>query len=72
MRFARLSLLTLGFTILLAGLVPRLCAAQSAPAPTATPTAQSQPAPDQAAAQAWVRDNAQKYRIQRFVAGDAK
>jgi hypothetical protein len=26
----------------------------------------------QAAAQAWVRDNAQKYRIQRFVAADAK
>jgi Zn-dependent protease with chaperone function len=53
MIFARRTLLTLGFTILLAGLAPRLCAAQPASAPTATPTAQSQPAPAQPAAQAY-------------------
>ena len=51
MTFARRTLLTLGFTILLAGLAPRLCFAQSAPAPTATPTAQ--PAPAQPATQAY-------------------
>ncbi len=44
MTFARRTLLTLGFTILLAGLAPRLCQAQPAPAPIAAPTAQSQPA----------------------------
>ncbi|MGA2634758.1 MAG: M48 family metallopeptidase [Terracidiphilus sp.] len=53
MTFARRMLLTLGFTILLAGLAPRLCPAQPAPAPAATPTAQSQPAPAQPAGQAY-------------------
>jgi Zn-dependent protease with chaperone function len=40
MTFARRCLFALGFTILLTGLLPRLCAAQ----PTQTPSAQSQPA----------------------------
>jgi len=53
MTFARRMLLTLGFTILLAGLAPRLCPAQPAPAPAATPTAESQPAPAQPAGQAY-------------------
>jgi len=53
MTFARRMLLTLGFTILLAGLAPRLCPAQPAPAPAATPTAQSQPATAQPAGQAY-------------------
>ena len=53
MNIARRTLLTLGFTILLAGLAPRLCVAQPAPATTATPTAQSEPAPAQPSGQAY-------------------
>ncbi len=53
MTFARRMLLTLGFTILLAGLAPRLCPAQPAPAPAATPTPNPSPAPAQPAGQAY-------------------
>jgi Zn-dependent protease with chaperone function len=44
MTFASRTLLTLSLAILLAGLAPRICAAQAAPSPSAAPTAQSQPA----------------------------
>jgi Zn-dependent protease with chaperone function len=50
MTFARRSLLMLGFTILLTGLAPRLCAAQPAPAQSTAPSAQNQPDSVKAAA----------------------
>ncbi|MGA3263507.1 MAG: M48 family metallopeptidase [Terracidiphilus sp.] len=54
MTFARYSLPALCFSILLAGLAPRLCAAQPAPAqPAQAPSAQSQPAAAQPNPQAY-------------------
>ena len=53
MTFARYSLPALCFAILLAGLAPRLCAAQPAPAQPAAPSAQSQPAAAQPSPQAY-------------------
>jgi Zn-dependent protease with chaperone function len=53
MTFARYSLPALCFSILLAGLAPRLCAAQPAPAQPAAPSAQSQPAAAQPNPQAY-------------------
>jgi len=50
MTFARRSLLTLGFTILITGLAPRLCATQPAPTKSTAPSAQNQPASVESAA----------------------